>query len=115
MVKRLLKLESLFVFLAATYIFAIISAQWLTFILLFLSPDITMLGYLLNKKAGAFLYNIVHNYAFTIILLLIGQLANNTSLIELALIFTAHIGLDRSLGLGLKYPDSFKHTHLQKV
>lgn len=30
----------------------------------------------------------------------------------LALIWTAHIGLDRMLGFGLKYPTRFKDTHL---
>jgi uncharacterized protein DUF4260 len=27
----------------------------------------------------------------------------------------AHIGIDRALGLGLKYPSGFKDTHLQRV
>jgi hypothetical protein len=30
----------------------------------------------------------------------------------LALIWLAHIGLDRLLGTGLKYNDRFTHTHL---
>ena len=30
----------------------------------------------------------------------------------LALIWLAHIGLDRLLGMGLKYSDRFTHTHL---
>ncbi|MCL4805949.1 MAG: DUF4260 family protein, partial [Anaerolineae bacterium] len=32
-----------------------------------------------------------------------------------ALIWLAHIGLDRMLGFGLKYPDAFRHTHLDEV
>jgi hypothetical protein len=31
------------------------------------------------------------------------------------LIWIAHIGVDRALGYGLKYPSSFKDTHLQRV
>ena len=30
----------------------------------------------------------------------------------LALVWLAHIGLDRLLGMGLKYNDRFAHTHL---
>ena len=32
-----------------------------------------------------------------------------------ALIWLAHIGGDRMVGYGLKYPDSFKHTHFNEV
>jgi len=32
-----------------------------------------------------------------------------------ALIWLAHIGFDRALGFGLKYPTHFKDTHLQHV
>jgi Domain of unknown function (DUF4260) len=32
-----------------------------------------------------------------------------------ALIWFAHIGMDRTVGYGLKYPTSFKDTHLQRV
>jgi hypothetical protein len=30
----------------------------------------------------------------------------------LGLLWLAHIGMDRAFGFGLKYPDSFRHTHL---
>ena len=33
----------------------------------------------------------------------------------LALIWVAHIGMDRLMGYGLKYPSAFKDTHLQHV
>ena len=32
--------------------------------------------------------------------------------LALGLVWLAHIGLDRLLGYGLKYDDSFQHTHL---
>jgi hypothetical protein len=34
---------------------------------------------------------------------------------QIALIWLAHIGLDRMLGYGLKYPTEFKDTHMQHV
>ncbi len=35
--------------------------------------------------------------------------------LPLALILFAHIGIDRLLGFGLKYPSGFKDTHLQRL
>ena len=31
------------------------------------------------------------------------------------IVWAAHIGADRMLGFGLKYPTAFKDTHLQRV
>jgi hypothetical protein len=31
---------------------------------------------------------------------------------SVAIIWFGHIGMDRLVGFGLKYPDSFQHTHL---
>jgi hypothetical protein len=92
-----------------------LNGNWLYFFLLFLWPDLFMLGYLANARLGASLYNLAHTYAWP---LLLGAAAvfetwHNTLLF--ALIWTAHIGLDRMLGYGLKYPTFFKDTHLQRV
>ena len=37
------------------------------------------------------------------------------SSIKLGLIWLAHIGMDRAIGYGLKYPTNHKDTHLQRV
>jgi hypothetical protein len=37
------------------------------------------------------------------------------ALFPIGVIWIAHIGFDRALGYGLKYPDSFKATHLGRV
>jgi hypothetical protein len=92
-----------------------LNGNWLLFFLLFLWPDLFMLGYLANVRVGASLYNLVHTYAGP---LLLGAAAvfeqwHNTLLFTL--IWTAHIGLDRMLGFGLKYPTFFKDTHMQRV
>jgi hypothetical protein len=34
---------------------------------------------------------------------------------SLGVILASHIGLDRFLGFGLKYPSGFKDTHIQKL
>ena len=52
-----------------------------------------------------------------LIVLLIGFaiLKKSPWLLAYGLIWTSHIGLDRLLGFGLKYPTRFNDTHLQRV
>lgn len=74
-----------------------------------------MIGYLKNKKLGATVYNLVHNYATGLIVLTIGYLLVNQVIESIGIILFAHVALDRLLGFGLKYPSAFKDTHLQKI
>ena len=75
-----------------------------------------MLGYLLGPRLGAVLYNLGHWYPLPLTLLLIIPDEIGYSVYSMiALIWLAHIGFDRLLGFGLKYPTSFKDTHLQRV
>lgn len=71
-----------------------------------------MLGYLVNVRAGAQLYNAVHTYVGPLLLALYSMGASHPVLLPLTLIWFAHIGMDRMLGYGLKYPTHFKDTHL---
>jgi hypothetical protein len=57
----------------------------------------------------------VHNLVFPIALGTAGLLADPGSAVAVALIWAAHIGVDRLVGYGLKYPTAFKDTHLQRV
>ena len=86
-------------------------ASWLLFAVLILAPDIGMIGYLRGTRIGAWSYNAFHSYVGPVIALA-GTLAFSRALVPLALIWAAHIALDRALGYGLKYPDAFAHTHL---
>ena len=88
--------------------------SWLQFSLLFLTPDISMLGYLANERVGAWVYNAIHTYAGPLILAGSALWTNHHALLLWALIWFAHIGFDRMLGFGLKYPTGFKHTHLSQ-
>ena len=85
------------------------------FLLLFLAPDLSMLGYLANPRLGSLVYNLAHTYFVPLVLAGIGLVASSHLCILLALIWAAHIGMDRLLGYGLKYPTAFKDTHLQRV
>ena len=74
-----------------------------------------MLGYTLNVRLGASFYNLVHTAVGPLMLGAIAGFENWRRALLFALIWMAHIGFDRMLGYGLKYPTFFKDTHLQRV
>jgi hypothetical protein len=113
--RRLLHLEGLVVLVAAIALYFDSGYGWLALVLLFLAPDLSMLGYLGGPRLGALTYDAVHTYALPAALGVVGVLAEAGTAIQLALIWAAHIGADRLLGYGLKYPTGFKDTHLQRV
>jgi hypothetical protein len=57
----------------------------------------------------------VHTEVFPIALATAGVVSDTDTATKIALIWLAHIGVDRLLGYGLKYPTAFKDTHLQRV
>ena len=88
---------------------------WLPLLLLALAPDLAMIGYAAGERVGAAAYDLAHNDVLPIALGVVGVLGGRDLAVQLALIWLAHIGVDRLLGYGLKYPGSFKDTHLQRV
>lgn len=85
---------------------------WWIFLAWLLAPDISMLGYLINKKTGAIVYNFVHHQALAILVGLFGLWTGSNDWILAGLVLFGHSAMDRSFGYGLKYADNFKHTHL---
>ena len=86
--------------------------SWWLWILLFLSPDISMLGYLVNTKMGAYAYNFFHHKLTAVIVLIAGYASHNNIIQFIGILLFAHSCFDRVFGYGLKYTDNFKHTHL---
>jgi hypothetical protein len=87
--------------------------SWWWFLILFLVPDVSFSGYAFGPRSGAILYNIFHSYVGPVALGVGLCLAGKSTAIPL--IWAAHIGLDRFLGYGLKYPSCFGDTHLGKL
>ena len=115
MSKGLLHSEGLIVFIGSLYFYASIDASWWLFILCLFLPDLFMLGYVVNNSIGALVYNIGHTYLIPLLFLILSVSLKLDLPLALSLIWIAHIGMDRTVGYGLKYPSQFKETHLQKV
>lgn len=112
---RLLRIEGLAALAAALVAYSALGGSWLLFVLLLLAPDVFMVGYLLDLRKGAAIYNLGHTYAVPLILLGIGWTQEHALTLSIALIWVAHIGMDRALGYGLKLPSGFGDTHLGTV
>lgn len=110
--KNVLKLEELAQFALAVYAFYQWDMAWWVFWALLLVPDISMLGYAVNPRIGAYAYNLFHHKGVAIAVGLLGLYLNETSLQLAGLILFAHAAMDRMFGYGLKYRDSFQNTHL---
>jgi Domain of unknown function (DUF4260) len=114
-VRTLLRLEGFAAFAAALTAYAQAKFSWPAFALFFLAPDLAMLAYLAGPRAGAIAYNFAHTYALALGLLLAGFLVGVPMAAGGGLIWIAHIGFDRALGYGLKYPTGFGDTHLGRI
>jgi hypothetical protein len=110
--KAVLKLEEGGLFCLSLILFNLLGYSWWLYAALILTPDISILGYLINQKAGAVIYNLFHHRGLAIILYALGIYTFNYALIVIGIIILGHSSLDRLFGFGLKYFDSFKHTHL---
>jgi hypothetical protein len=111
----LLKLENAAFALVAIALYSWIGASWWLFAILILAPDLGFLGYLFGPKAGAATYNALHVTALPLGLGLAGLFFASNLSVAVALIWLAHIGIDRAFGYGLKYPAGFAFTHLGRI
>jgi uncharacterized protein DUF4260 len=111
----LLHAEGLAVAVAAIALYFYADYPWWLLVALVLAPDLSMIGYLAGLTVGAAAYDAAHTYSFPIALAAIGVIADAALTVQLGLIWFTHIGVDRAIGYGLKYPSGFKDTHLQRV
>jgi len=107
-----LRIEGLFALAAAVTAYWFRGGNWWMFAILLFAPDLAFFGYAAGEKWGARVYNFAHTYAHPAILAAIGWFGGVPLLVELSLIWGAHIGMDRALGYGLKYPGLTGQTHL---
>lgn len=112
--KNILKLEEAAMFALSIFALSLIetSFSWWVYPLLYLAPDISMVGYWSDNKTGAWLYNIAHSKTLAIIVVTAGLLMGNDIVLISGIILFGHSSMDRMFGFGLKLKEGFKHTHL---
>lgn len=110
-----IRLEAFAVAAISAVLYAQTGASWLLFASLWLVPDLSMLGYFAGPCWGARTYNAIHSYVTPATLALAGLLLHRAEVLPIALIWINHIGVDRLLGYGLKYPAGFGWTHLGRL
>ncbi|QWG25520.1 DUF4260 domain-containing protein [Bradyrhizobium sediminis] len=113
--RTLLRLEGLALFAGMTLLYAIWEGSWWVYALLFLAPDLSFAGYLAGPRIGAAVYNAAHSYLAPMALMTTGLALPSPLTLSLAMIWLAHIGIDRALGYGLKYSTGFGFTHLGRI
>ena len=114
-VRVILRLEGLCVLIAASVAYSKFGLGWGTFALFFLTPDLSLFGYLAGPKVGAISYNLAHSYSGAVVCLAMGLVFTAPTILSVGIIWCAHIGFDRALGYGLKYSDGFTFTHLGRI
>lgn len=114
--KNLLKLEEAAMFgVAVLYFYQQMDFSGWVFWLLILTPDIGMLGYIVNNQVGAQTYNLFHHKGVALAIFMVGLITPNSIAELIGLVLFTHSCMDRMVGYGLKYPDDFKNTHLGRL
>lgn len=113
--KNSLKLEELAMFVLGIFMFGLLGYQWWWFLVLILVPDLGMVGYAFNSRAGAFAYNLFHHKGLAILLYFIGMYFSFPICQLAGVILFSHASMDRIFGYGLKYDKGFKYTHLGEI
>jgi hypothetical protein len=114
-VRATLRLEGLALLLVAVALYARSGESWRLFAILFLAPDLSLLGYLFGPRIGAAFYNTAHSTLGPLALAAAGLASAQPLIAALGFIWLAHVGFDRALGYGLKYASGFRDTHLGRI
>jgi hypothetical protein len=114
-VRILLRLEGLALLASMVLVYALWGGSWWIFALLLLLPDISLAAYLAGPGTGAIVYNAVHSTVIPAALAALGLALGQPLMVSLAIIWLAHIGMDRAVGYGLKYQAGFGFTHLGRI
>jgi hypothetical protein len=113
--KTLIRIEELGMFALAVYLNSFLPFDGWVFWALFLTPDIGMLGYLINTRTGAITYNLLHHKGIAIACYLAGYFLMIHELTLAGVVLFGHSSFDRFFGYGLKFQDHFKNTHLGRI
>jgi hypothetical protein len=113
--RLILRLEGAALAIGAAFFYWRFGGSWLIFAVLFLAPDLSFLAYLISPRVGAIVYNALHSTIGPFALVAFAASEDWSATEKIALIWLAHVGLDRALGYGLKYAAAFNETHLGRI
>ena len=111
----MLRAEGAVMLVGSALLYSLDGGSWWLFALLLLAPDVSMVGYLAGPRVGAAVYNAFHAYPLPATLAMVGLLVGAPLAVSVALVWFAHIGIDRTFGYGLKYPSGFGDTHMGRM
>jgi Domain of unknown function (DUF4260) len=110
-----LRVEGVAAFAAGIALYVGSGGQLIWLVPLMLAVDVSMAGYLAGPAIGAFTYNAAHTWATGLLVLAAGWAAASPVVVVVGAVLVAHVGLDRFVGYGLKYPSAFADTHLGRL
>lgn len=113
--KATLQLEELGMFFLGIFLFNQMNYSWWYFLILILTPDLSMIGYGFGNKIGTFIYNFFHHKGVAILFYILGIYLRNNWVQCAGIILFSHASMDRIMGYGLKYDKGFKFTHLGTI
>src|SRR5512132_2213496 len=111
----LLRSEGVALLAMAIMLYGWYGRSWWLFIAVLPAPDLGLLGNLRSRRAGVVAYDLTHTSLPPAALALVGVVTGSGLAVALALVWFAHIGMGRALGLGLQYPDGSGRTHLRET
>ena len=110
---KILRAEGLVCLLLSSALYKVQRFSWMAFGVWFFLPDVAILVYVFgNERVGMWAYNMTHSTLGAGVVALLGLALDVSMLLQASLIWFAHIGFDRALGYGLKFPLGFRVTHL---
>ena len=93
-IHKIVRIENGFAFVISFYIYMHLDFPIWWFFVLLLVPDITMIGYAINKEIGAIVYNFGHSFILPL-LFAIGYFSfSKDYLLIVSIIWLAHIFMD---------------------
>jgi hypothetical protein len=114
-VDLILRAEQVAIFATGIVVWVANGGPPLLLIPAWLLVDVSMIGYLGGPRLGSITYNAAHNLVLPLALLGLGWWTNTGWMVLASGVFLTHIGLDRTLGFGLKLPTDFRDTHLGRI
>jgi Domain of unknown function (DUF4260) len=111
----ILRAEHLAIFVAGVVLWLANGGLPLLLIPAWILVDASMIGYLGGPRLGSITYNAAHNLVLPLALIGLGWWTDVGGLVLVGAVFLTHVGLDRTLGYGLKLPSDFRDTHLGRI